>query len=308
MKKTHLLTTLCGLFFMLLATAPDSDGQSLRVRPWKEIHLQPELMGPKTRLRAFSRSQRGDFYFADEGLNRIFRTDSLGRMMREVGGFGWENEQFDGPRDIWAENALDVFVADYNNHRIQRYNRKLEFIASYVNDPNRDEKLQFGFPVAVAYSHFNELFLAGAENHRILRFDMNGRPVQSFGDYDWGAGSLEQPAAICIGGEDEIFVADGTRQAVVRFDYYGNFLQEITHADMKRPGNLAFGKHFLFVVDDATSRIFVFDNQGEHIVHFLPSFATDSAAGGSRLDLAVADNILYILNCSSGIIYCYKIE
>jgi len=229
-------------------------------------------------------------------------------MMREVGGFGWGNEQFDGPREIWAENALDVFVADYNNHRIQRYNHKLEFIVSYLNDPNRDEKLQFGFPMAVAYSNFNELFIAEAENQRILRFDMNGQPVQSFGDYDWGAGSLEQPVAICISDKNEIFVADKARQAVVRFDYYGNFLQEITHADMKRPGNLAFGDRLLFVVDDATNRIFVFDNQGDHIVNFHPSFATDSANGNSRLDVAVANNVLFILNCSSGIIYCYQIE
>ena len=307
MKNTCLLI-ICGLLFMALVSAPGSHSQPLKIRIWKEIRLQTGQMSDKTRLRAFSVSQRGDFYFADEGLNRIFRTDSLGRMMREVGGFGWENEQFDGPRDIWGENALDVFVADYNNHRIQRYNRKLEFIASYVNDPNRDERLQFGFPVAVTYSNFNELFIAEAENYRILRFDMNGQPTQSFGDYDWGQGSLEQPEAICMGDKDEIFVADGTRQAIVRFDYYGNFLQEITHADMKRPGNLAFGNHFLFAVDDATNRIFVFDNQGEHLVDFHPSFATDSADGESRLDIAVANNVLFILNCSSGIIYCYKIE
>ena len=43
--------------------------------------------------------------------------------MFALGGFGWETEQFDRPRDISARTGLEVFVADFNNERIALHQR-----------------------------------------------------------------------------------------------------------------------------------------------------------------------------------------
>ncbi|MDQ7052666.1 MAG: hypothetical protein Q9P14_07185 [candidate division KSB1 bacterium] len=72
----------------------------------------------------------------------------------------------------------------------------------YENDDGLDQRLQFGLPVAVTFSRFGELFVIDGENQRILRFNANGEPEQSFGDWDWGDGRLEEPVAICLNDRD----------------------------------------------------------------------------------------------------------
>ncbi len=295
------------LIICSIASPKPAFSQPVAFKFAREISIQIPNLAPKSRFRAISVNEQGEFYLVDEGLNRIFHLDARGRLLREVGGFGWGNNQFDRPRDIWANNGLDVFVADYNNNRIQRFDRNLNYVSSYQNDANLDPQLQFSLPVAVAFSRFGELFIAEAENHRVLRFNQEGQPEQSFGDFDWGAGTLEEPVALCISEKDEVFVADAMRQGVVKFDYYGNFLQEIRHKDLSQPGALVTENDDLFVADELEHEIFVFDTQGNFIVAFKPSQNAKPAARESFLDVAVLKNILYILDSMTKTIYCYQI-
>ncbi|MFQ5632760.1 MAG: NHL repeat-containing protein, partial [bacterium] len=199
--------------------------------------------------------------------------------------------------------------ADYNNHRIQRFDRNLNFVSTLVNDTSRELRLQFGFPVAVAYSRFGEIFIAELEHNRILKFDINGNPVQSFGDYDWGAGSLEEPVQIGISGKDAIFVADAMRKAVIKFDYYGNYLQEFPLDDFTSLDAIAVSSGYLFALDARKQRIFVLTTDGELLTDFLLDSglpAKDPASNG--LDIAIAGKMLYILDGAAGVIQCFHLQ
>jgi hypothetical protein len=77
MKNTCLMR-IGGLLLWMLFLASSGHAQSLKIHPWKEIHLQTVQMSPKTHLRAFSVSRRGDVYFADEGLNAFFAPTAWG--------------------------------------------------------------------------------------------------------------------------------------------------------------------------------------------------------------------------------------
>lgn len=294
-----------------LSRMPAIAQPTISLRYSHEIQVLNGELPEKSSLRALAVNPLYEIFLADEGLNRILKLDSLGRLVKEIGGFGWENEQFDQPVDIWANNSLDVYVADYNNSRIQRFDRKLNFVGALANDPNLDPALQFAFPVAVALSRFSELFILGADNKRVLRFDKDGRPAQSFGDFDWGAGTLQEPAGLWVSANDEILVADAGRGAILRFDYYGNFLQEITHAGLRKPGSVLASAGFIFAVDAASEQIFIFRSSGEYLVHFraIPPQAKKSAAASnsSGLDLALIENNLFVLQSSTNRIHCYHI-
>lgn len=223
----------------------------------------------------------GNLYLADTGNHRIIKSDAQGRLLRETGGFGFGNEQFDRPVDLWAGNGLDVFVADYNNQRLLRYDKDLNFISSYSSDESLEENLRFGYPAAIALSPQGELFVADHEFKRLLRFDVFGNPKASFADFNWGEGGLDRPAKILISARGDIFVSDSVRQVVMIYDAFGNFTGKLGEGLLNRPCGLAEWRDLIFVADRGHRRIACFTRAGE----FLAEFGND---GTLRTPVALA--------------------
>ena len=211
---------------------------------------------------------RGYIYIADTDNNRILQCDQNGQFIRENGGFGFDNEQFDQPMDIWAGNGLDVIVADYNNQRLQRFDKDLNFISSFVSDPALEQTLQFGFPIAVALSSQGELYVADHEFNRMLRFDVFGEPKASFADFNWQEGGLEQPSKILISKRSEIFVSDAAQDAIVIYDAFGNFINRIGQGLLKNPGGMVGWQDAILVADRDHHRVVVILQSGETLTTF----------------------------------------
>ncbi len=81
---------------------------------------------------SFSVSPSGFIYITDSGSDEIYKIDTLGKVVKNFGGYGWDNELFDNPVDVFATD-LSVYVCDKNNHRIQRFDKDLNFISSLSN-------------------------------------------------------------------------------------------------------------------------------------------------------------------------------
>lgn len=227
----------------------------------------------------------GNLYIADTGNHRVLKCDLQGRLLREVGGFGFDAAQFDRPVDVWAGNGLDVIVADYNNHRLQRFDRDLNFIASYPGAEAQEQSLQFGYPAAVALSPQGELFVADHEFKRLLRFDVFGKPKASFGDFNWGEGGLLQPAKILISRAGEIFVSDSVRRAIMTYDAFGNFVGALGAGLLDRPCGMAEWHGLMWVVDRGRQCIAGLRRSGELVFEF---GRPDSAAPSLRAPVALA--------------------
>jgi hypothetical protein len=80
----------------------------------------------------------------DRNTVRLFSSDTV--LVREIGGSGWQNDQFDRPSGIWARNGIDVFVADYGNHRIQRFDRNLNYISTMTSIRTNDSGTRLMLP------------------------------------------------------------------------------------------------------------------------------------------------------------------
>lgn len=219
--------------------------------------------------RAISVALSGFIYISDTGNHRILKLNPNGEVLQVVGGFGWQKEQFYSPYDIHASSALDIFVADYNNHRIQRYDKDLNYISSLYSDANWAPTVQFGFPRSVASSFHGELFLIDGENIRILKLNSFGEPEMSFGDFAEGRGRLLQPMKLCISPDDQIFISDAEANKIFVFDYFGNYLTEIGGTVLKQPQGIYYSPNrLLFVTDQGNRRIVVFKPDGELVLAY----------------------------------------
>jgi DNA-binding beta-propeller fold protein YncE len=161
----------------------------------------------------------GYIFVTDTDTDEIYELDTLGNMIHSIGGYGWSNSAFDTPVDIFAD-ALTIFVADKNNHRIQRFDKNLNFIFQVSTREREIEEESFGYPLSAVTSNPGDIFILDSENSRIIKFDLFGNFLQNFGGYDYGNYSLEQPKQLAVSMQNNIFVID--KNQIIIFDAYGN--------------------------------------------------------------------------------------
>jgi hypothetical protein len=172
--------------------------------------------------RLFTRTQ-GAIYVLDADQNKIFVFTDITQPPMSIGGFGWSAGSFDKPTGI-ATDGINIYVSDYGNHRIQRFDRNLNYLSSFSTRDTSDVVTRFGYPLDVALSELGDLFILDGENLRVLKFNPQNFFERSFGDINAGKGKLQNPMRLIVT-TSRIFVGEQSR--VVIFDYFGNYLGSI---------------------------------------------------------------------------------
>ena len=204
-------------------------------------------------------SEDNRLFICDRGNHRVQVFDLRGNFIKNLGGFGWKNEQFDEPMDIWARSTINIFIADYNNGRVQRYDRNLNYINSLVSNDADDESYQFKEILSVAYSPQGDLFILDAGDNKVIKFNAKSKGEIAFGYYVSGKGELTSPVQIDLTVNHQVLVSDAVQNSIFIYDYFGNFLHRITDIRIKQAAGLA--------VDDR-NRIYLADGEGGAIYIF----------------------------------------
>ncbi|MCE2503380.1 MAG: NHL repeat-containing protein [Chlorobi bacterium] len=165
----------------------------------------------------------GNIYVIDAGRDLVVKYSSKGDSLDVVGGFGTGIEEFDRPVAVYARRGTDVYVADYNNHRVQRFDRRLDYITTIYTRDDPDERTRFGYPLDVAVSRQGDVLILDGENQHIVVFDASGRFVRRFGDVASGAGALVNPSTLELDASDNVYVLDEGR--IKAYDPFGTWLR-----------------------------------------------------------------------------------
>ena len=234
----------------------------------------------------------GRIYVLDNRASTLRQYAPDGRLLREIGGQGWGNDQFDRPAGLWAKNGLDIFVADFGNHRIQRFDKNLAFVSSFStrNNDNPDER--FGYPLDVSLSRLGELYVCDSENERIVKVGPANTVERTFGGYGAGPGRLYRPVMVKCGPEDNVYVLDPPRLMI--FDTFGNALGELAPPSLPHPLCIAADQNGLAVLDSA--RVLYFEGPAHHETS-IPLSSLGPAAGDAS-SCAVSGRTLYLLGPS----------
>lgn len=232
----------------------------------------------------------GRICLLDEEKSTITLFSKDGGKLGEVGGTGWESNQFDAPRGLWARNSIDIFVADAGNHRIQRFDRNLNYVSTLYTRESANPDERFGYPSDVALSRQGDLYICDTENSRILKVSGLSRVERSFGGFDAGRGRLTRPRQVEIGPGDRIYVLDGKR--VVVFDAFGNFSRDFDF-DLEEEHTILFAdtKGLLIVGGDTLYWLDEFDR----LVLTAGLETLVPPAMGEVRGMAVSGEMLYIL-------------
>lgn len=232
----------------------------------------------------------GVVYVVDAATSQCLKLSESGEVTAQCGGYGWSDQSFDHPSDITAPNGLDVYVADYGNHRIQRYDRNLNFISSF-SATDADGRRIFGYPRGVACSDDGALFIIDGENQRIVKVTSGNTVDRIFGDATSGPGRLKNPARIRVDSRKRVYVLDEGK--IVVYDAFGVWLRTVPVAPSAGP--IAVEGDSLYFLDGC--RLNTIGGGTARTVAQLPATDTtcsyrDFTIGGRRLYLLTPTQIL----------------
>jgi hypothetical protein len=186
---------------------------------------QVRTIGSFRNANSFYINSAGFIYATDINEHKVYKLDTLGNLLRETGGYGWNETAFDLPVDIFA-TTLNIYVTDKNNHRIQWFDRDLNFISLLYTRESRNEEIRFGYPLSAGVSGQGDLFILDQENNRMLKFDLFGNFLMEFGGIDAGRFRLSRPLEFALL-NNTTYLLDSRGRRVVVFDQFGTGLNTI---------------------------------------------------------------------------------
>ncbi len=206
MKKVYLI------FTIVLAFAISSAGQIL--------YIENTISGFSD-ANAFAVDDLQNIYIASQNSNELLKLNSTGKRIKTIGGFGWSEGLFDNPVSL-SVTALEVYVADYNNHRIQKFDKDLNFISQFSGTTMEGTFSKLMYPISINLSSLGDLYILDDKNKRIIKVNGFNTVERIFGGYESGNIYLESPKKIKISSSQRVFALDRNNFKI--FDQFGNAL------------------------------------------------------------------------------------
>jgi hypothetical protein len=274
-----------AIILMMLAWAVSVYAQSADMIPVEEYSF-----GSFERATRIVAGKQGVIYVLDADQNKVIVFSDITQPPKNIGGFGWSGGSFDRPTGITSD-GINMYVSDYGNHRIQLFDRNLNYISSFSTRDTSDAAARFGYPLDVASSELGDLFVLDGENLRVLKFTSQNFYERSFGEVNAGNGKLQKPVRLTATAS-QIIVCEQTR--IVLFDYFGNYIASVGDGVVAGlTGFTPLENGFLLVSSDT---LWWFSLDGV----FLKSIPLQYVITGERIekiqDIARIGNRLYILS------------
>ena len=276
------------LLFLLLIGANLSQAQNF---------VSSGSIGSFKDAKSFSISPAGYIFVTDTTSNELIKIDTLGNVIKFIGGYGWQQSTFDNPTDVFA-TTLNVYVSDKNNNRVQFFDKDLNFLSQLAAENITDSRYVFNYPTCSAVSNQGDLFVLDSDNNRILKFNIRGEYQVTIGSFDAGSFSLSNPMNFAITRDARLLVVDPPN--IIEFDQFGNGIKKIKFPFV--PTNINATTQSITV--NSKSQIAVFSNSDFEQGNF------DPVIFNPKLDQEIMDTFLfgsklYILTKSSILIYNY---
>lgn len=153
---------------------------------------------------------------------------------------------FETPLSIAVDSKNRVlYVTDKLNHRVQRFDLNGVFQRAWgsrceierasdprsgCTDPDGTGPLQvgdgqFNEPTAIAVDGAGNVYVADSGNHRVQKFDPNGRFLAKWGRRGSGPAQFETPRGLTVDSKGDILVVDQGNDRVQKFTNDGRFIE-----------------------------------------------------------------------------------
>ena len=172
------------------------------------------------------------FVFTRSANTRLFEFDEKGNYVRElgVGNYGFEfahSVRVDPQDNIWAVDEGTNMVIKFNpeGRIVMVLGRRPEAALGMLTSPSGPappaEKYTLGRPTDVGWDPQGNIFVSdGYVNHRVVKYDKNGRFLKQVGSERAGSeqGQFNLPHGLAVDAQGNVYVADRSNNRMQVFD------------------------------------------------------------------------------------------
>ena len=181
------------------------------------------------------------------------------------GEFGDLPGEFDNPRDLAVDAAGHVYVADYQNDRIQKLSTAGQPLAQWGT--SGDGPGEFRGPRSVALDAHGNLYVADYWNHRIQKLAPTGQPLAQWGAYGQAPGQFDHPTAVAVDTHGNVYIAEYWAHRIQKLSPAGEPLA-VWGSQGSGPGQLLWPRDLAL---DAAGNVYVADSGNNRIQKLAPS-------------------------------------
>ncbi|WP_185957197.1 hypothetical protein [Gracilimonas mengyeensis] len=119
-------------------------------------------------------------YVVEQGRHRLLKLDHNGKLVDTIGGRGSGDYEFSRPIDVDATNGLKIYVSDFNNRRVQVFDRRGQYLSSISGGNRLLGSRQRYEPSQLAVNKVGEVLFYDKGISEIIRFDLDFSPLDAF--------------------------------------------------------------------------------------------------------------------------------
>ncbi len=210
----------------------------------------------------------------------------------EFGEAGVGPGQFDEPAAVAVDAEGDLFVLDFGDGRIEKFNEVGEYLGQFGSAGSGDGQLLHARALVVDSK--GDVWVADTENKRIEEFDEHGEFIRTAGEELVG-----YPEGIAVDRAGHIWVSDTSDGHLAVFGEDGEHLKDVgSHGSesgqLGEPMGLTVdASGHIWVADHANERVDEFNEAGEYLSQFGSKGAASGRLSGPN-GIAVDEGHIYL--------------
>lgn len=225
----------------------------------------------------------------------ILTTSALASLafISKWGTVGIADGQFSTPTGINTDSAGNVYVAEGNGNRVQKFDNNGNFIFKF-GIPG-DVPGGFVSPSGVAVDSLGNIYVSDAHTDKISKFDSTGAFVLRWGSSGSGSGQFLGASGVVVDSANNIYASDTNNHRIQKFDSGGVFISSwggngIGDGQLSLPNGLAIDSaDNIYVADTGNNRIQKFTSAGVFITKWGTAGSSNgqfTSPGGVSVDLS----------------------
>ncbi len=196
-------------------------------------------------------------------------------LAMKFGKAGVDDGEFSSPTGIALDREGHIYVADTDNHVIQKFDKDGKFLARWGGDPGSEEG-EFYYPRGLATDPDGNVYVADSGNNRVQKFDSEGVCLKAWGKFGFawrGAdmGKFDVPWGVATDRQGNLYVSDTSNARIQKFQPDGTPLVKWGR-DGGYDGAFFFPRGIVvdfvgnvFVADEGNQRVQKFDAEGRFL-------------------------------------------
>ena len=231
----------------------------LSLRPIKTIGPSIDEKRSLIEPAGISINRTDDIFISDRAANSIYRLSGEFNSISSEGGIGAELGGFNRPIGMASDAALNLYIADSGNRRIQILDRNLHFVRSIDSyfDEN-DQPLAFNQPEDISIDGEGSFWIA--DNDRVIRLspfydlqiELSYRVPGNF--------RIGRASSVDVSRSGHVAIGDQGNRQVIVVSIHGNPISEFSAGS---PSSVAWDDHnVIWVTDPEAGKLSAYDLNG----------------------------------------------